>query len=154
MTSGPQPTHDPRYDGIYQRGGGTDAAARTALPAPAAPERPPLAEPSGPGTTVIREVAPEPGGHGYAAAAPRNPYDPWIWGVAGILVALGVYLLAAPLIHAEAYAEAMTAVQAGPYSAPWFTYTSLASPVLLLAGVSTAVAQLFVHSIRHTLRTR
>lgn len=154
MTSGPQSTHDPRYDGIYQRGGGTDAAARTALPAPAAPELPPLAEPSGPGSTVIHEVAPEPGGQAYAAATPRNPYDPWIWGVAGILVAVGVYLLAAPLIHAEAYAEAMTSAPAGPYTAPWFTYTSLASPVLLLAGVATAVVQLFVQSIRHTLRTR
>ena len=153
MSSGPRPTHDPRYEGIYQRGGAPDAATAAGSPS-GAPGPSPTAGPAGPGTSVIREVPPEPGGHATGAASRRNPYDRWIWGVAGVLVALGAYLLAAPMIHAEEYAEAMSAVQSGPYFAPWFTYTSMASPILLLLGVATAVVQLFVLSVRHTLTSR
>ena len=148
---GPRSVHDPRYEGIYQRGDGPDPAARRGSPAPSLP---PVDEPYGPATSVIREVAPEPDGPAIGAATPRNPYDPWIWGVAGALVALGAYLLAAPMIHAQQYAEAMTSVQMGPYAAPWFTYGSMAAPVLLMLGVATAVVQLFVLSIRHTLTAR
>ncbi|WP_043444183.1 hypothetical protein [Arthrobacter sp. L77] len=147
---GPQSTPDPRYEGIYQRGGVTDASAGTGSPAPVAP----VAEPPGPGTSVIREVGPEPGVRATGPAHPRNPYDPWVWGVAGVLVALGTYLLAAPMIHAEQYAEAMTSVQMGPYAAPWFSYVSMAAPILLMLGVATAVVQLFVLSVRHTLTGR
>ncbi|MBG6224260.1 hypothetical protein IWX63_000815 [Arthrobacter sp. CAN_A2] len=93
----PQPNDDPRYEGIYQRGGANDAAARTGSPAPGAPALPPVA---------------------------------------------------------EQYAAAFSAVQTGPYSAPWFTHAGMAAPVLLLLGVATAVVQLFVLSIRHTLTAR
>ncbi|WP_104168507.1 hypothetical protein [Arthrobacter sp. SX1312] len=151
---GSQSVHDPRYEGIYQRGGASAPAARRGSPAPGAPALPPIAEPHGPATSVIREVAPEPDGPAARAASPRNPYDPWIWGVAGVLVALGAYLLAAPIIHAQQYAEAFPAGQMGPYTAPWFSYVSMAAPILLMLGVATAVVQLFVLSIRHTLTAR
>lgn len=155
MTSERPPSvHDPRYEGLYQRGGAADPAARTGSPAPGAPALPPVAGPPGPESSVIHEVAPEPGGPATGAAVPRNPYDPWIWGVAGTLVALGAYLLAAPMIHAQQYAEAFSSAQMGPYAAPWFTYVSMAAPILLMLGVATAVVQLFVLSVRHTLTSR
>ena len=156
-----QSTYDPRYDGIYQRGGGAEtspaspvspASHRVVPPAPQAPALPvpeAAADPS-----AIREVVPEtPTRQDHRA--PRNPYDRWVWILAGVLMASGMFFLLAPILYERQYLEAMnTAQTGGGYVNPWYNYTSLAAPVLLLLGVATAVAQLFVLSIRHTLGHR
>lgn len=41
----------------------------------------------------------------------------------------------------------------GGYVAPWFSYATVAAPPLLILGIGTALGQLFLLSIRHTLRT-
>lgn len=75
--------------------------------------------------------------------------------VAAVLTVLGVYFLSAPIMHERAFMEATSTGQGGAmYSAPWFNYTSMAAPPLILLGVAAAVVQLFVLSIRHTLRRR
>ncbi|WP_104180208.1 hypothetical protein [Arthrobacter sp. B0490] len=148
-----QSTYDPRYEGIYQRGGATEAVSRMESPAPPAPALP--HEPERPvEPSAIREVAPQ-GLPRQDEAVPRNPYDRWLWILAGALVALGVFFLAAPMLYEQQYMEAMTSGQpGGGYINPWYNYTAAAAPVLLLTGVATAVAQLFVLSVRHTLATR
>ncbi|MHA7218509.1 hypothetical protein ACX80L_06410 [Arthrobacter sp. MDT1-48-3] len=147
-----QGTYDPRYADIYQRGGDGDAASRMASPAPLAPALPQVigrtADPS-----EIREVGP-----GTVARpahdTPRNPFDVWVWLVAGVLLAAGTYLLVAPILHDQQYLESMALAPSGPTGPPWFQYTVTAAPPLILLGGGTAVVQLFVLSIRHTLRTR
>ncbi|MHA7280424.1 hypothetical protein ACX80H_11785 [Arthrobacter sp. MDT2-2] len=149
-----QNTHDPRYDGIYQRGAAPDAASRAVFPAPHPPALPWPAEDAAT-PAVIREMGSEAPGQPEPGTRPRNPFDVWVWVVAAVLVALGVYFLSAPLIHEQQYAEQFALGQmATPYSNPWFIYTLAAAPPLILVGVATAVVQLFVLSIRHTLRTR
>ena len=147
-----QDTYDPRYDGIYQRAG-AEAASRAAP----APDAPPLPRPvdDAAAASVIREVGPEALGQPEPGTPPRNPFDVWAWVVAAVLVALGVYFLSAPLIHEQQWVEQFELGQIGtPYSNPWFNYTVAAAPPLIFLGVATAVVQLFVLSIRHTLRTR
>ncbi|MHA7181702.1 hypothetical protein ACX80J_16470 [Arthrobacter sp. MDB2-24] len=148
-----QNTHDPRYDGIYQRGNPAEAASKAVSPAPHAPALPrPTEDTAAP--SVIREVGSEAPGQP-RLIPPRNPFDVWAWVVAAVLVALGVYFLSAPMIHEQQYMEQLTLGQMGtPYSNPWFNYTVTAAPPLIFLGVATAVVQLFVLSIRHTLRTR
>jgi hypothetical protein len=149
MSSDPmQSTYDPRYEGIYQRGGATESVSRMASPAPLAPALPDEPAPAVE-TSAIREVAAP---AQQVEAPPRNPYDRWAWITAGLLAALGVFLLAAPSIYAQQSMEALTMGQ--PYVSPWYDRTIFAAPVLLLLGITTAVAQLFVLSIRHTLTTR
>ncbi|MFJ6003239.1 hypothetical protein [Arthrobacter sp. NPDC092385] len=151
MSDRMQETNDPRYDGIYQRGGAAGMADRVTSPAPLAPtllhaaERP--ADPS-----LIREVGPEAAGTPIADSR-RNPFDVWIWVVAAVLTTLGVYLISAPMVYERQYAESLGQMTS-QYSMPWFNYTSMAAPPLILLGVATAVVQLFVLSIRHTLRSR
>ncbi|MHA7209764.1 hypothetical protein [Arthrobacter sp. MDT1-65] len=148
-----QSTYDPRYEGIYQRGGATEAVPRMESPAPPAPALPPEPEPSVE-SSAIREVAPGAPPR-QDEAAPRNPYDRWLWILAGALVAFGVFFLAAPMLYEQQYLEAMTSSQPGAgYINPWYNHTAVVAPVLLLTGVATAVAQLFVLSVRHTLATR
>jgi hypothetical protein len=149
-----QNTQDPRYDGIYQRGNPTEAASSAVSPAPRAPALPwPTEDTAAP--SVIREVGSEAPGQPEPSLPPRNPFDVWAWVVAAALVALGVYFLSAPMIHEQQYVEQLALGQMGtPYSNPWFNYTVAAAPPLIFLGVATAVVQLFVLSIRHTLRTR
>ncbi len=153
MSSDPmQSTYDPRYEGIYQRGGAAEsvpdmAPSRMASPAPLAPALPDEPAPAV-GTSAIREVAAP---TQEAPVAPGNPYDRWGWITAGVLVGLGMFFFAAPSIYAQQYAESFTPGQS--YVSPWYDRTIFAAPVLLLLGITTAVAQLFVLSIRHTLTT-
>ncbi|OUM40990.1 hypothetical protein [Arthrobacter sedimenti] len=148
-----QNTYDPRYDGIYQRGA-AEAASRAVPPAPHAPALPRPAEDAA-APSVIREVGSEAPGQPEPSTPPRNPFDVWAWVVAALLVALGVYFLSAPMMYEQQYVEQSAQGQMGtPYSNPWFNYTVAAAPPLIFLGVATAVVQLFVLSIRHTLRTR
>lgn len=148
MSSDPmQSTYDPRYEGIYQRGGATESASRMASPAPLAPALPDEPAPAVE-TSAIREVAAP---AQQVGAPPRNPYDRWAWITAGVLVALAVFFLAAPSIYAQQYMEALPMGQS--YVSPWYDRTIFAAPVLLLLGITTAIAQLFVLSIRHTMTT-
>lgn len=151
MSDRVQETYDPRYDNIYQRGGTGDAGAR--LPSPAA--RPP-ALPREPERTVepgiIREVGPEPTVEPDGGLPARNPFDVWIWVVAAVLTGLGFYLLTAPMIHEQSFMDGQGLTS--PYSMPWFNYTGMAAAPLILLGIATAVVQLFLLSVRHTLRSR
>ncbi|TKV28452.1 hypothetical protein FDK12_07235 [Arthrobacter sp. NamB2] len=147
-----QDTYDPRFDGIYQRGGSTAAAspAPPPPPLPYAPETPPI--PSAP--AVIREVGD--GAVPPPQAGARNPYDVWLWIVAGVSLALGVYFLWAPALHEQAYMESVISV--GPASTsyqgpPWFSYTVAAGPPLIFLGGAAAVGQLALLSLRHTRQT-
>jgi hypothetical protein len=147
-----QSTYDPRYDGIYQRGGATEQASRMASPAPLAPALPQEPEP-GPEPSAIREVVPAAPAR-QDDTAPRNPYDRWVWITAGVLVGFGVFFLLAPAVYEQQYLESFTPGQvAFPSVSPWYSRTAGLAPVLLLLGVATAVAQLFVLSLRHTLGT-
>lgn len=156
-----QSTYDPRYDGIYQRGGAAETSQaspasrtshRVAPPAPQAPALPAAETAADP--SAIREVVPEtPTRQDHRA--PRNPYDRWVWILAGVLVASGMFFLLAPILYEQQYMEAMNTAQTGAgYVNPWYNYTSMAAPVLLLLGLATAIVQLFVLSIRHTLGNR
>ncbi|KQO01737.1 hypothetical protein ASF21_09070 [Arthrobacter sp. Leaf234] len=148
-----QGTYDPRYEGIYQRGGATDAVPRMTSEAPPAPALP-VAPPDEAAIPGIVEVGPDTARE-TEEPRPRNPLDVWIWVAAAVLTALGVYFFAAPSMYQRAFDEAMMNGQAnGMYVNPWFNTTVLAAPPLILLGLATAVAQLFVLSIRHTLRTR
>ena len=180
MSTDQQPApHDPRYDGIYQRGG--QAPVRT----PDGESRPVAADERRPTTTpqftdeqrrigarpvaptpdsaraqnstpesAIREVGTEPEAPEVSVRA-RNPFDVWVWTAAGVLTVLGAYFLAAPILSAEAYAQAMMSQSStNMYSNPWYIYTINVAPTLILLGIGTAVVQLFVLSLRHTLRAR
>jgi hypothetical protein len=183
-----QDTYDPRYDGIYQRGGESVTAGPVTSPASPAPvtapaaaawsraadpssERPgrggaaaerSAAGPAGPsrpeaspaGVADIRDIGPEPVVHP-GSSGQRNPFDLVLWIVAAILVALGAYFLAAPMLYEEAYRERyLQDPSLDPYTMPWFNYTVTAAPPLILVGAATAVVQLLVLSLRHTLRQR
>ncbi len=182
-----QDTYDPRYDGIYQRGGSatadpvTSPVSPTPTGAPAAFPRSRTvgspAEPPGPVQGAARQSTTEPGASSRPEAPPagdagirevgpepvvqpessgqRNPFDLVLWIVAAVLVGLGAYFLAAPMLYEEAYRERyLLEPSLDPYTMPWFNYTAAAAPPLILVGVATAVIQLLVLSLRYTLRHR
>ncbi|KNC19715.1 hypothetical protein AC792_04895 [Arthrobacter sp. RIT-PI-e] len=103
--------------------------------------------------SVIRELgaeAPEPGGYGG-----RNPFDYWIWGVAALLLALGMYLTFVPVLLAESIQEQMQSqAQSSYYMGHWSNSPGTIAIPLILVGTATAVAQLFVLSHRHARRSR
>lgn len=141
-----QGTYDSRYDGLYQRSGG---AGSTHAPREAGPDRQADATP-----LIIREI-----GGDEPPVLPRrtsrNPYDVWMWVVAAVLTALGVFLTVAPILYEQQAGEQM-ALEPSPmgYVSPWYTWTSMSAPILILLGVATAVVQLALLSCRHTHRTR
>jgi hypothetical protein len=156
-----QGTYDTRYDGIYQRGGSTDAPQQPAVPvrrtAPVSsgathqqsrqdqyPER---SQDPAEDSSIIREVGAEPVLEPEHPRLTRNPFDVWLWVISAVLVALGVFFVSAPTLYAEDVATTY-------YSSPWFNYTVMIAPPLILLGLATAVVQVFVLSVRHTLRTR
>ena len=171
MSTDQQPTsYDPRYDGIYQRGG----AASAPRPHVEARRETPVDDPSRTTAAAFAheerrvdappaETAPEPairdlGAQPEAHVAPdrsRNPFDVWVWLAAAVLTGLGIFFLSAPIVYAEEYAEQMMS-QSGTamYTPPWYSWTNAIAPTLVLLGLGTAVVQVFVLSIRHTLRTR
>ncbi|MFC3298501.1 hypothetical protein FJV46_01790 [Arthrobacter agilis] len=149
-----QGIYDTRYDGIYQRGGAAEPGVRAAVAEPARfpvqqhADRP---DDAPAGSSVIREVGAEPETQHEPAPRQGNPFDVWLWVVSAVLVALGVFFVSAPMLYAE---RAEVIASTTYYSSPWFNYTVMLAPALILLGAATAVVQLFVLSIRHTLRTR
>lgn len=159
MSSSDRPTPDPRYSGLYQRGGdsavepgGYDEAPRPPHE-PVPPSRPVPAPPPSQreDTSPIREIGVE----DPQEATPRgdrNPFDAWIWVAAAVLLGLGLFVLSAPALFAESIEEQV--LTTGFYAGHWSQQSSTIAFPLVLVGSATAVVQLFVLSHRHTRRTR
>lgn len=148
-----QSTYDPRYEGIYQRGGATDAVPRMISEAPPAPALP-VAPPDEAAAPGIVEVGPDTV-QATEEPRPRNPLDVWIWVAAAMLTGVGFYILSGPMLFEQQMATQVGDGATSAYATtPWVYWMNPAAPPLILLGLATAVAQLFVLSIRHTLRTR